>query len=119
VEAAGITYRHEVELGGRVDAEPGQERFACLGPFAGYAARMARPEWQAALAAALAAPAPCFMCAETPWSRCHRSLIAELLQARGHDVVHLVRPGEAEPHRPSILAATVQNKLHLCGEFVA
>ena len=84
-----------------------------------YAARMGRPEWQDALAAALAQPAPCFMCAETLWWRCHRSLIAELLAARGHTVVHLVRPGERLPHRSSDEAEYRGEKLFLCGHFVA
>src|SRR5262249_22961659 len=34
---------------------------------------------------------------ETLWWRCHRRLIAELLHARGHEVVHLLRPGHSEP----------------------
>jgi uncharacterized protein (DUF488 family) len=42
----GIGYRHAVELGGLRSDEPGEERFACLGSFAGYAARIGTPEWQ-------------------------------------------------------------------------
>src|SRR2546425_1246771 len=92
LDRAGIAYRHAVELGGRRTGEPGEERFTCLrvGAFRSYAARMGRPAWQDALAAALAEPAPCFMCAETLWWRCHRRLIAELLMARGYLVVHLI-----------------------------
>jgi uncharacterized protein (DUF488 family) len=121
LEAAGIAYRHAVELGGRRSGEPGEERFACIrtAAFRSYAARMARPEWQEALADALGEPAPCFMCAETPWRRCHRSLIAELLAARGHTVCHLVRPGEKLSHRPSEGAEYRGEKLFLCGHFVA
>jgi uncharacterized protein (DUF488 family) len=59
------------------------------------------------------------MCAETPWWRCHRSLIAELLAARGHTVRHLVRPAEQLPHRPSEEAEYRGEKLLLCGHFVA
>jgi uncharacterized protein (DUF488 family) len=119
--AAGIGYRHAVELGGRRTGEPGEECFSCIRTpaFRSYAARMGRPEWQEALAEALAEPAPCFMCAETLWWRCHRSLIAELLAARGHTVVHLVRPGERLPHRPSDDAEQRGGKLFLCGHFVA
>ena len=80
---------------------------------------MGRPEWQDALASALAEPGPCFMCAETLWWRCHRRLIAELLVARGHEVVHLIRPGRREPHRPSGDAEYRGGKLLLCGYFVA
>ena len=119
--ATGIGYRHAVELGGRRSGEPGAERFACIDTpaFRSYAARMAQPVWQEALADALAAPDPCFMCAETLWWRCHRRLIAELLAARGHEVVHLVRPHEAHPHRPMDEAEVRGGKLFLCGELVA
>jgi uncharacterized protein (DUF488 family) len=122
VGEAGIAYRHAVELGGRRSGEPGEERFACIrvATFRSYAARMAHGEWQAALARALAEPAPCFLCAETLWWRCHRRLIAELLSARGHEVVHLLRPGHAEPHRPWEPISEVRDgALYLCGERVA
>ena len=119
--AADIAYLHAVELGGRRSGEPGEERFACLRTpaFRSYAARMGRPEWQDALADALAAPAACFMCAETLWWRCHRRLIAELLAARGHEVVHLVRPHERQRHRPYDESAVRDGRLYLCGQLVA
>lgn len=116
---AGISYRHAVELGGKGSGRPGDERFACLGPFAGYAARMGTRDWQEALEEVMASPAPCFMCAETQWLRCHRRFIAELLVARGHEVVHLIRPGEREPHRPHESADVRQGALYLCGNQVA
>ena len=121
LSGAGIVYRHEVELGGRRSGEPGEELFACIRTpaFRSYAARMSQPVWQEALRNALAQPTPCFMCAETVWWRCHRSLIAELLTARGHRVVHLLRPGARQPHRPSDDAEVRDGKLFLCGEFVA
>ncbi|HSC91735.1 MAG TPA: DUF488 domain-containing protein [Gaiellaceae bacterium] len=121
VEAAGIAYRHEPELGGRRSGEPGEERFACIrvAGFRSYAARMAAPEWQRALDRSLAEPAPAFLCAETLWWRCHRRLIAELLHARGHDVVHLLRPGHADPHRPWPVAEARDGRLYLCGALVA
>jgi uncharacterized protein (DUF488 family) len=116
---AGIEYRHAVELGGRRSNVAGGERFACLGAFAGYAAGMGAREWQEALARALAEPCPCLMCAETPWERCHRRLISELLVARGRAVVHLIRPGEREPHRLHPGAEVRDGKLYLCGTLVA
>lgn len=118
--AAGITYRHADELGGRRSHEPGEERFACIrvGSFRSYAARMTTPEWQAALEAELAQPRPAFLCAETLWTRCHRRLIAELLHARGHEVVHLVTPSRSEPHVRWDLAETRGGELFLCGERV-
>ena len=75
--------------------------------------------WQEALAGALAEPDPVFMCAETPWQRCHRRFISELLEARGHDVVHLIRPGEREPHQMHRQSEVIDGRLYLCGELVA
>ena len=68
-----------------IERSQSEERFPCIrvAAFRSYAARMGTESWQAALEDALAEPAPCFMCAETPWWRCHRRLIAELLTARG------------------------------------
>ena len=120
-ERAGIAYRHVVELGGRRSGEPGEERFACIreAAFRSYTARMATPAWQEALAAELAEPVPCFLCAETLWWRCHRRFVAELLAARGHEVVHLLRPGESQAHRPLDEAEARDGKLYVCGELVA
>jgi len=121
VRAAGIEYRHAEELGGRRDNEPGEERFGCIevGAFRSYVARMTTPGWQDALDAELAQPAPCFMCAETPWWRCHRRFIAELLTARGHEVLHLLAPGETRPHRLLGESEVRDGKLFVCGQLVA
>jgi uncharacterized protein (DUF488 family) len=119
--AAGIDYRHAVELGGRLRGEPGEERFGCIrvGAFRSYAARMGSAGWQRALADALAVREPCLMCAETAWQRCHRRLISDLLVARGHEVVHLIRPGGRERHRLFDDADVREGKLYLCGTLVA
>jgi uncharacterized protein (DUF488 family) len=118
---SGIAYRHEEELGGRRTGEPGAERFGCIQTpaFRSYAARMGTARWHEALGAALAEERPCLMCAETLWWRCHRRLVAELLLARGHDVVHLIRPHEAQPHRLMDDAEIRDGTLYLCGELVA
>jgi uncharacterized protein (DUF488 family) len=119
VREAGLAYVHAEPLGGR---RGGGERFACLrvAGFRGYAEWMGGEEFEQALAAALASPVPCFMCAETLWWRCHRRLIAELLSARGHDVVHLLRPGHSEPHRRwEPVAEWRDGRLYVCGELVA
>jgi uncharacterized protein (DUF488 family) len=118
---AGIAYRHAVELGGRLSGEPGEERFPCIrvAAFRSYAARMGTEGWQRALAAELEQPMPCFMCAETPWWRCHRRLIAELLTARGHDVFHLLTPARREPHRLYDESEIRDGRLYLCGALVA
>jgi len=122
VEAADVGYRHAVDLGGRLSGEPGEERFSCIevAAFRSYAARMGTPEWQDALSAALAEPAPCFLCAETLWWRCHRRLIAELLHAREYEVIHLLKPGHSERHRPWEPISEIRDGvLYICGEPVA
>jgi uncharacterized protein (DUF488 family) len=118
---AGIAYRHAVELGGRRTGEPGEDEFTCIRTpaFRSYAARMRSTGWQDALAVELAQPTPCFMCAETPWWKCHRRLIAELLTARGHVVVHLLGPGRSQPHALYDESEIQNGKLFLCGAFVA
>jgi uncharacterized protein (DUF488 family) len=118
---AGIGYRHAEALGGRRSGEPGEERFGCIQvpAFRSYAARMGDPAWQQELAAALAEPQPCVMCAETPWWRCHRRLIAELLAARGHEVFHLLAPGRVEQHRKWDVAEYREGRLFLCDSLVA
>ena len=121
LEHAGIAYRHEVALGGRLADEPGEDRFGCLrvASFRSYAARMGTEAWQEALSDALAGPDPCFMCSETLWWRCHRRLLAEFLHARGEHVVHLLGPGHEHEHRPMAEAETRDGRLFLCGALVA
>jgi uncharacterized protein (DUF488 family) len=118
---AGIGYRHAAELGGRLTGEPGEELFACIriAAFRSYAARMRSDRWQAALRSAMQEIAPCFMCAETPWWRCHRRLIAELLYARGERMVHLLAPGRQQEHDAWSLAEARDGRLYLCGELIA
>ena len=121
LEEGGIAYRHAVELGGRLVGEPGEESFGCLRvvAFRSYAARMGTDGWQAALAAELAEPDPCFMCSETLWWRGHRRLIAELLHARGKRVVHLLGLGKQQEHKPWVEAEARDGRLYLCGVLVA
>jgi uncharacterized protein (DUF488 family) len=121
LESVGIVYRHAIELGGRRSDEPGENEFTCIRTpaFRSYAARMRSDVWQAALASELERPAPCFMCAETPWWKCHRRLIAELLTARGHEVTHLLGPGRSGPHALYDESEIRDRKLFLCGAFVA
>ncbi len=102
LDAAGIGYRHEPDLGGlrhaRRDSPNGAWRNES---FRGYADYMQTPAFDEALdrLAGLASEAPtAIMCAEAvPW-RCHRSLIADAWMARGGIVLHVVSAARAEPH---------------------
>lgn len=100
--AHGIGYLHLPELGGlrrpRHDSPNAGWRNAS---FRGYADHMATEEWRAGLERLLALSEGrdvAFMCAEAvPW-RCHRSLIADALLARGVEVRHVLGSGRAQRH---------------------
>jgi uncharacterized protein (DUF488 family) len=101
---AGVEYvKLGEELGGRrrpvADSPNGGWRVA---GFRGYADHMATPEFERGLAAIeeLATERrAAFMCAEGPWWRCHRQLIADALLVRGWAVAHVMPDGRLEPHR--------------------
>jgi uncharacterized protein (DUF488 family) len=93
-------------LGGR--REPGlppeRSRNAALPDPAlrAFADALGTPELEAGLERleALARAHPtAFLCAERDWRDCHRRILSDALAARGWSIVHLVRPGESEPHR--------------------
>jgi uncharacterized protein (DUF488 family) len=48
------------------------------------------------------------MCAEAVWWRCHRSLVADYLKARGVKVLHILGANKVEPH-PYTSAARIVN----------
>jgi uncharacterized protein (DUF488 family) len=102
LDAAGIVYSWEADLGGFREAGPDSPNTA-LPPdgFRGYADHMATGTFRAALDRLIetAGRQPtAFMCAETRWERCHRRFIADALTVRGLAVTHLLGPAETEPH---------------------
>lgn len=114
--AEGIRYLHLRRLGGRRkglgEASPNQ---AWRNPgFRGYADYMQTPEFVAGLdeLLALATEGPvAMMCSEAvPW-RCHRSLVADALLARGIPVHHLIGKGRASPHRLTPFAQIVGDRV--------
>jgi uncharacterized protein (DUF488 family) len=102
LRTAGIVYSHMPELGGlrraRKDSTNTGWRNASFRGFADY---MQTEEFEAGLARliALAEREPtAILCAEAvPW-RCHRSLIADALAARGVGAKHITGPGPSQPH---------------------
>jgi uncharacterized protein (DUF488 family) len=99
--AAGIDYVPMPELGGRRKPRPDSPHTAWrVDAFRGYADFMDTPEFASALdrVIAVADDAPtALMCAEAlPW-RCHRSLIADALLARGIPVREILSEREARP----------------------
>jgi len=101
-EAPGIDYRHLPALGGRRSPRPDSPNGGWEHPaFRGYADYALTPEFGAGLAEllALAAERPAaVMCAEAPWWRCHRRLIADRLAALGWTVCHIGPDGRLARH---------------------
>jgi uncharacterized protein (DUF488 family) len=103
-----IRYAHLPELGGlrrpRKDSPNSAWRNAS---FRGYADYMSTEEFELGLAKlqALASDATlALMCAEAvPW-RCHRSLVADTLTARGADVSHITNVERSMPHHVTSFA---------------
>lgn len=101
--ANGIAYSHAPELGGL--RKPRRDSID-LGwrneSFRGYADYMQTPEFDAAIDALVARSdkqRTAIMCAEAvPW-RCHRSLVADALLARGIEADEIVSETKATPHK--------------------
>lgn len=102
LRAAGIAYDHLPGLGGlrhpRADSPNTAWRNASFRGFADY---MQTPEFAAGLHTVLELARHervALMCAEAvPW-RCHRSLIADALTARGVPVEHILNAGRSQRH---------------------
>jgi uncharacterized protein (DUF488 family) len=98
-----IRYRHMKALGGLRKPRPGSTNTAWRNAgFRGFADYMETPEFAGALtdlrALAREAGPIAIMCAEAvPW-RCHRSLVADALIARGDEVVDVMGPGTGKTH---------------------
>lgn len=107
----GIEYAQLGEaLGGRRKPRPDTPNAAWrVAGFRGYADHMATDEFRSAVAQLEELGRrrrTAFMCAEGPWWRCHRQLIADALLARGWEVRHVMPDGRSEPHRLTPFAAT-------------
>jgi len=99
----GIDYRHLPGLGGLRKPRAGSTNTAWRNAsFRGFADYMETPAFAAALdelrVLACDAGPVAMMCAEAvPW-RCHRSLVADALVARGDAVFHIMGEASARPH---------------------
>ena len=102
LQPLGIHYAHLPRLGGLRRAR--QDSPNCgwrNASFRGYADYMQTDEFEAGLLSLhelLARGRVVMMCAEAvPW-RCHRSLVADALLARGAEVEHISGPSRSRPH---------------------
>ena len=99
----GVVYRHLPGLGGRRPPDPDSHNgFWDNDGFRGYADHMASEEFSAALGSLVKLASErtaAVMCAEGPWWRCHRRLLADALLVGGYEVCHIDPRGRVEPHR--------------------
>ena len=100
--ASGILYRHMPGLGGLRHAKRDSINSGWRNAsFRGFADYMQTPEFRENLEKLIefAGQAPtAIMCAEAvPW-RCHRSLIADALVARGIEVIEILSAKQSRPH---------------------
>jgi uncharacterized protein (DUF488 family) len=103
LRAAGIEYLHMPGLGGLRHARKDSINTGWRNDsFRGYADYMQTPEFDAALVELVQASngrQAAVMCAEAvPW-RCHRSMIADALTARGVAVEHIMSGDKSSPHK--------------------
>ncbi|MGH7651955.1 MAG: DUF488 family protein [Gemmatimonadaceae bacterium] len=103
--AAGITYAHAPELGGRRKVRKDSRNTEWRNDgFRGYADYMETPRFADALEDLLESAKrepTAIMCAEAvPW-RCHRSMIADAVVARGVPVLHILDSATQEHHMTS------------------
>lgn len=99
---SGLCYLHLPGLGGLRKTRPDSPNTGWRSDsFRGYADYMQTPRFDRALEeliALLGCRSTAIMCAETVYWRCHRSLVADALLARGIPSVHLMAEGKRVPH---------------------
>src|SRR5262245_2026722 len=114
--AHGIRYEHFPELGGKRKSKPDSRNTAWRNAsFRGYADYMETEQFQKGIERLLDVSrsdgATAIMCAEAVWWRCHRSLIADYLKARGVEVLHVLGGNKVEPHPYTPAARSVNGEL--------
>lgn len=104
LESAGVRYRHLPKLGGLRSPQDDSPHQGWEGEaFRAFADYMETAPFSDAVDELLELAGDskaCMLCAEADPYRCHRRLISDYLTAiRQVQVVHILRPEEAEPHR--------------------
>jgi uncharacterized protein (DUF488 family) len=118
--AAGLGYTHRPGLGGLRRERADSINRAWKNPsFRAYADYMQTDDFARELDALLALGTRervAIMCAEAVWWRCHRSLIADAMVARGEPVLHILTPERAEPHVLRDFARVAHGRVTYPGE---
>jgi uncharacterized protein (DUF488 family) len=120
--AVGIGYQHLPQLGGRRQPSPASKNTAWKNSsFRAYADHMDSKEFQQGIVELLKVARKkraAVMCAEALWWRCHRSLIADFLKAKGFEVIHILDATHTELHPFTSAARIVDGQLSYEGLFV-
>lgn len=115
LNSIGIDYRHMPELGGRRRPREDSRNTAWKNEgFRGYADHMETKEFKQGIGSLLQLAGEkrtAVMCAEALWWRCHRSLIADFLKARGLEVIHITDVKKTERHPYTTVARIVGGQL--------
>lgn len=115
LEADGITYRWLPALGGRRRPRPDSRNTAWRNAsFRGYADHIESEEFSRGFDELLELSGglrTTLMCAEAPWWRCHRALIADVLCIRAIEVVHILDEGTSVRHPYTSAARIVEGRL--------
>jgi uncharacterized protein (DUF488 family) len=113
---ADLRYEGYPDLGGRRVPRVGSTNTRWRNAsFRGYADYMETPAFAAALARLTADAADtrtAIMCAEAPWWRCHRALIADALKVRGVEILHIMGEGKLIVHPYTSAASVVDGELY-------
>ncbi len=112
---SGMIYRWLAELGGRRRSHKDSPNIGWRNvSFRAYADHLASEEFEHGLADLLALAKrkrTTLMCAEAVWWRCHRRLIADVLETRGVQVIHIMDETHAKRHEIAPPARLVNGQL--------
>ena len=110
-----IRYVHLKELGGRRKTKPDSKNTGWrLAAFRGYADYMETGDFKSAineLENIAVKSRTAYMCSESLWWRCHRSLVSDYLKFIGWKVVHIMGEGKSMEHPFTKPARITEGKL--------
>jgi len=116
-----LHYHHSPALGGRRKPNPQSKNIAWKNAsFRAYADHLESAEFKEGITELLKLARDertAVMCAEALWWRCHRSLIADYLKAKGWEVVHIADEVHTELHPYTSAARIVKGRLSYEGLF--
>jgi len=115
LDSIGLTYLHVPALGGRRRPSAGSKNTAWKNSsFRAYADHMESEDFREGVEALLELAQnkrTAVMCAEALWWRCHRSLIADFLKAKGVQVIHILDARKTESHPYTSAARIIEGRV--------